>query len=163
MSRSSSYVNADGLKVGFGTRTTDNAAAGNVRTDGLRSEVVKQVASAVTGVATTDVTKPQGDEVPIPAGSIIRAVKYIATVAHTGTGALLNIGIKPKGGTGGTVDGLIKDATMASLTKGSVTVGAGSLVGTQLAEDAYITVCYKTAAFTAGAGYITVEYDLPVA
>ena len=68
MGRDSTWTNDDGLVVGFGTRTTSNDEAGNVRTSGLVEEYVIKIDDA-TALADADTAAAPGNYVGIPAGS----------------------------------------------------------------------------------------------
>lgn len=154
------WINNDGLKVGFGPRTTDNPESGPIKTEGLRKQIIKRIYDASIDAPATDTAPVEGDQVPIPANAVgIRAWLRV-TEAFVGSGATLNIGVKEADGTTIDVDGLIA-APVADLGAGEVVVGTGDLIDAVIATvPAYITVTASGGAFTAGAGELTVEYLL---
>jgi hypothetical protein len=164
-SRDSIWLNNDGLKVGFGTRTSENVNAGPIRTVGLQEHTTKVIYSA-TDIGAADNVAVQGDEVPIPAGSIITAVRIVVEEAFDSANdtATLDVGLKAKAGTEIDYDGLVAAATVAELAVGVVD-DPGVLVGTRIAVDGYISLKRNVQAFTAGKAYIVVEYErgFPVA
>ena len=165
MSREETWVNDDGLKVGFGARTLDNSNAGNVRTVGLREEMVKVLVSAAA-LADTDTAAVQGDEVPIPAGSIIRSARFVViTPFATAASGTLDIGVKIKAGGASGSGANDDDAFDAAIAVGAIDAEMdvvacdGDIVGTKTAVDLYPVFTYDTGVFTAGKGYLIVEYE----
>ena len=155
------WINNDGLKVGFGPRTTDNPEAGPIKTEGLRKEIIKRVYDAAIDVPATDTAATEGDQVPIPANAVGVRAWFRVTEDFVGAGASLNVGVKAKDGTTIDVDGFIAAEGVANLTAGAVIEGDGALIGAIVADEpAYITFTYAGAAFTAGAGELTIEYLL---
>lgn len=160
-SRESVWVNADGLKVGFGPRTTDNTQAGPYKTEGLFKQIEKRIYGV--DVPATDTVATQGDEIPIPADAIglrayIQVVDEFDSAADTAT---LSVGVKQKDGTTIDVDGIDAAVAEADLTAGAVIICDGALINDTVgANDAYITFTYGTEAFTAGSAVLVVEYAL---
>lgn len=171
MPRQNTWTNQDGLVVGFGTHTSDNAVPA------VTSEVgaVKTMTMLVTGTAieaaaslTAASLHPQGAF--IKRGSIIQRAKFETVVPFTGASSTLNIGTY-KVGTIATVDVAAGIASALALTAidaiGETVVCAGTLVngtipvGATSDSDVEIVFGYGTAAFTAGSGILTVEYIEP--
>lgn len=158
MARDNTWTNNDGLKIGFGTLDTTNDQAGEVHTKGISKELVKVLNDAST-VADTDTAAVQGDEYPIPADAIIQRAYFVVDTAFAGATAVLDIGVKQKDGTNIDDDGIDSAIDVTSLTAGAVIECDGALVGAEVgANDAYIMFTYDTAAFTAGAGRLYIEY-----
>lgn len=160
-SRNSVWLNADGLKVGFGPRHTDNTQAGPYKTEGLFKQIEKRIYGV--DVPATDTTAVQGDEVPIPADAVgLRAyVQVTDAFASAGGDATLSIGVKQKDGTTIDVDGIDAAIAEADLSAGAVITADGDLINASVGDDdAYITFTYGTEAFTAGEAVLIVEYAL---
>lgn len=163
MSRDETWLNSDGLKVGFGARTLENANAGNVRTVGIDEQMVKVLYDA-TALADTDTAAAQGDEVPIPAGAIIKSADFVVETAFTTSASgTLDIGVKIKaGGASGSGanddDGIDSAVAAGALTTGAVIACDGALIGTKTTVDLYPAFTYDTGVFTAGKGYLVVRY-----
>lgn len=159
MSRGNTWVNDDGLVVGFGTQDTSNEQAGKVHTVGYVHQIEKAIIDA-TNLGDTDTSAEQGDEMPIPAGSVIQNAYFIVDDAFTSGGsAELDIGLKQKDGTDIDDDGIDAAIALGSLSAGDVVGADGDLVGSSVgSNDAYIKFTYDTAAFTGGSGRLVVEY-----
>lgn len=150
------WTNEDGLLVRFGTEK------GAVRNDGVQ-HVVKEVfiynVADATALADTDTAAPTADEAYLPAGTIILNAYFVVDTAFTSGGsAVLDIGLKEADGTNIDDDGIDAAVAVASLTENAGIQSDGALVGTKLANDSYFMFTYDTAAFTAGAGRLVVEY-----
>ncbi len=172
MARGNTWSNSDGLVVGFGTHTEDNDVAA-VASSGGRVVLTR----LITGVDLSDTysaTDFLPQEVVIPRGSrIIRASFQVLVAFTSGGAATLDIGTFTKGLATDVVDdadGIVADMTIAELTSiGEVHICDGALVGAsgQTAVgatglgDCVIAPSYETAAFTAGSGILTVEYQVP--
>ena len=150
-SRNDIWVNGDGLKVGFGARTTRNEQSAPYRSVGLQ----KQAEFRIFGedIKSTDTGPAFNDSVPIPAGAIIDAVQVLVVEAFTAAG--IDIGLKEKDGTAIAADGFVAAGDMQSL---GVVAGAGSLIGTELAVAGYPS--YSGPAQTAGEAVVIVKYTL---
>lgn len=70
--RGNIWVNADGLKVGFGARTTANEDTGHIETDGLNKELIRKISPATIAAAAG--AAPFNDDIAVPAGSLITVV-----------------------------------------------------------------------------------------
>jgi hypothetical protein len=157
-----SYTNADGLQV------LTNGAAGVAANNGTavspKKSLVINIADA-TELGTSAAT-PDDQEAFIPAGSYITAASLIVTTAFTSAGsATLTIGAYQQDGTTVDADGI--DATVALTALNATTKAVacdGALVGGAAnvgANDVYIKSIYATAAFTAGAAKLVIEYIEP--
>lgn len=153
------WENADGLDVKFGTERA------TVRVDGIKNaedhRVVVNLPDA-TALATTDtaaVSEPT--EAFIPSGAIITAAYIVVDTAFTSGGsATLDIGTKQKAGTNIDDDGIDAAVAVAALAANAVIECDGALVPGQTTADSYIMFTYNTAAFTAGAARVIIEYTL---
>lgn len=164
MSRESTWTNNDGLKVGFGTRTLENSNAGNIRTVGIDEQMVKVLYDA-TALADTDTAAAQGDEVPVPAGAIIKSADFVVEEAFTTSASgTLDIGVKIKAGGASGSGANDDDAFDAAVAAGALTQGAviscdGAIIGTKTSVDLYPIFTYDTGVFTAGKGYLVIRYS----
>lgn len=156
-----SYTNADGLRVLTGT---DKGALGGegVTTRGVRQTLVVDLTGTAIGssfgASNIDALAPT-----LPANCIIVNADLVVTTAFTSGGAAtLTIGTYNAAGTAVDADGI--DATVAlgaintdgyvvqcdgAQVNGTVTVGGA---------DVYVGAIYGTAAFTAGAAKLIIEY-----
>lgn len=163
MGRDATWVNDDGLVVGFGTRDVQNTQNGPYKTEGLVKEYVIKVYDA-TQLGDTDTAAMQGYEIPIPANAIIESATFVVDTTFTSGGAaVLDIGVKAKAGTDINDDGIDAAIAVGSLTAGAVISCDGALVGASVGSaDAYPYFTYDTAAFTAGAGTLFIRARLDV-
>lgn len=99
-------------------------------------------------------------EFEIPAGALIRSSKMIVGDGITALTSLV-IGMKD------TVDGSVIDADglhtvilLAALGAGTIHVGAGALVGAQLASDSVVSLDVTGTTPTAGDATILIEYEV---
>lgn len=156
-----SYTNADGLRV-----LTD-ADQGAVKTQGTSPGAMHQTLvvdiPAFTAIGTTfgasniDVMNPV-----IPAGSLILSATLVMTTAATSGGAAtLTIGTYNAAGTAIDADGIDATVALTAIDAIGETVrcdGAHLTTAGYVAENAYIGLIYATAAYTAGAGKLYIEY-----
>tara|TARA_R110000868_G_scaffold208123_3_gene457511 strand:- start:475 stop:951 length:477 start_codon:yes stop_codon:yes gene_type:complete len=154
-----SYTNADGLF------TITQNAQGGVRDNGLNASngiktLVFEIKDATT-LGTSDVN-PQPNDAFIPAGSYITRASLVVTTAFTSGGsATLGIGLQQADGTIIDADGIDATVAVAALAANKAVVCNGALVGGADgvgANGAYLSLVYATAAFTAGAGKLVIEY-----
>lgn len=151
-----SWTNEDGLLVRF------NLERGAVADDGVTSlnKFVMTVADA-TALADADTAAEAGDRPYIPAGAVIeRAYFQVDTAFTSGGAAVLDIGLKQAAGTTIDDDGIDAAVAVGSLTANAVINSDGALVPSKLANNSYPTITYDTAAFTAGAGKLVIEYRI---
>jgi len=154
-----SYTNADGLRV------LTNGGQGTVQDKGVAGDgfLVVDIADFTDIGSTFGASDIDANDAVIPAGSVILGATLVMTTAATSGGAAtLTIGTYNSAGTAFDADGI--DAAVAL----TVIDAAGDVVrcdGAQasgvlgyLTADAHIGLIYGTAAYTAGAGKLIVEY-----
>ena len=153
-----SYNNADGLLV-----LTDSAQGAVNNTGsaeyGTKYLVINIPNAALFGSATT---APAANDAFIPAGAYITKASLIVTTAFAGSSAALNIGLQTLAGSAIDADGIdVAIAVTAIDAIGDVVACNGALVAGVLTvgtANAYVSFDYDTAAFTAGAGKLVIEY-----
>lgn len=155
---SSVYTNEDGLTVRFGQ------ARSTVRLDGVKNaedhRLVLKVADA-TDLTDADTAAATGEDVFIPAGAVIKSAYFVVTTTFTSGGvAVLDIGTKQLAGTTIDDDGIDAAVALAALTAGAVINCDGALISSAPTVDSYVTITFDTAAYTAGAGELVIEYDV---
>ena len=104
---------------------------------------------------------PNVDDPRIPAGAFItNAYVMVETGFTSGGSAALNIGLYEADGSTIDVDGIDAAVAVADLGANKAVVCDGAYVGGTVmpSVDAYIQLDYDTAAFTAGAGKVVIEY-----
>lgn len=171
MARASTWTNSDGLKVGFGRRTSLNNNGGTVRTQGNEEMLVMEINAAnmpkASSVART------ADDVAIPAGSYITkaTLNVLTSFADADANPTMTIGLVTAAGAAGDVDGLFAGLTEASgqltapqVVEGDVATYGGALVnGTDHigTSDLYVNVDLDTGAWDSGVAQLTVWYLKP--
>jgi hypothetical protein len=160
--------NADGLHMHYGTRDAEDRA----RTDRQNKVSMNILGENIVADPTTSdaVKAEQMQGAVIPSGALITSATLVVTEAFTSSGsATLDIGTF-NSDSGAAVDA---DGIDAAIAISSVLDTAGELVtcdgaqvakaagGTALTAAAYIVPSYNTAAFTAGAARLEVEYIIP--
>jgi hypothetical protein len=172
MPRNSTWVNSDGLTVGYGTHSEDDNVAAVVSERGPY-KVMQMYITATNLVATASVadTDQPPQAVTIKRGSHIKSAKLSVVVPFaTSASGTLTIGTFAAGdaSTVDDVDGI--DATIAVTAIdaiGDVVVCDGALVngvvplGATSNSDVVILPSYGTGVFTAGQAILTVEYAEP--
>jgi len=179
MSRETVWHNEDGLAVGFGTRSAQTNTGGATVTAGRTQEIVYTY-DDLTALG-TDATADSGiyaagkwvNSPQIPAGATVQKVTITTDTAATSGGAAdLLIGIYTISDTDGLLDAVDADGLAAA---GDSALADFSAVGETVVLDksaaaAYIgkvnvgsspvvvAPTYATAAYTAGALTVTVEY-----
>lgn len=157
------WTNSDGLVVRFGTERADSINSGVNAASPFKSISHK---FTYADVADTDTAAPAEDAPFIPANSVItRAVLYVTTPFVGATG-VLDIGLKVAAGTNTDDDGILTTGIATIDADGDVVIGDGALVlqetgdltGVAFSADQYIMTTWDTAAFTAGAATLVVEY-----
>jgi hypothetical protein len=153
-----SYNNADGLY------TLTDAAQGAVNNTGSAEYgpkflVINIPAATAIGLATT---APTPNDAYIPAGAYITKASLVVTTAFTGTSAALNIGLQTLAGAAIAAQGIdaaVAVTDLASIGK-AVACNGTYVAGTTTvgSANAYVSFDYDTAAFTAGAGKLVIEY-----
>ena len=156
-----SYTNADGLRV---LTDTDQ---GVVKLQGTSSKAMRQVIvidiPAFTAIKTTfgavdiDLLNPV-----LPANSVIMAATLVMSVAATSGGAAtLDIGTYNAAGTAIAATGIDAAIALAAIDGIGETVrcdGTLTTTGSPATVDTYIGLKWNTAAYTAGAGKLYIEY-----
>ena len=154
-----SYTNADGLFI-----VTDEAQGavrdnGVTSSNGIKTLVFEIKDSTLLGTADVD---PQPNDAFIPAGSYITKASLVVTTAFTSGGsATLGVGLQQADGTIIDADGIDATVAVADLAVNKAVVCNGALVGgtaTVGAANSYLSLVYGTAAFTAGATKLVIEY-----
>jgi len=153
-----SYTNADGLFV-----LTDGDQ-GAVKNNGGALSATKVLVVEIPDATLIGAAQvaPTPNDAFIPAGSYITSATLVVTTAWTSAGAAtLSIGLFTVANVAIDADGI--DATIAktALAVNTAVDCDGALVSTQAtvgAADAYVGSLYGTAAFTAGAGKLVIEY-----
>lgn len=148
--RKTTWTNADGLVIGFGTQDTVTLEAGEIHTKGRVRQVEMEI------YHDQDVTDESVFNCVIPAGALIRSANMVVSEAFAG-GTSVSVGVIGTDGNNADADALIAATNTASLTANADITGAGAQVGNVLANDVNIT--YATAgSFTAGRATLLVEY-----
>lgn len=153
-----SYTNADGLRVLTFGGQGEVIDRGVTESGTLVIDIADFTAIGSTfGAADIDVNKAV-----IPAGSVITSATLVMTTAATSGGAAtLQIGTYNAAGTAIDADGI--DAAIALTVidaDGDVVRCDGAQTGVTgyLSADAHVGMLYGTAAYTAGAGKLIVEF-----
>lgn len=158
-----SYTNADGLYVLTGTDRGAELYQGTTTAAGVRKTLVIDIPDFTLLGTTFGASNINPQHPVIPAGShIVNADLVMTTAATSGGSATLTIGTYNAAGTAIDADGI--DATIAltaidavgdvvqcdgAQSNGLVTIGSAA---------AYVGLIYGTAAFTAGAAKLYIEY-----
>lgn len=158
MARGNTWINSDGLEVGFGVRDSKNENAATIQTTG--NIVLWQFPLDYDQVDIIGTDVPSSKSVPIPANATILRGNLRVTTAFAG-GTNVNLGLMNSAGTAIDADGLDAAVATAALTAGAVVTFDGALIGTRIAADGYFGVTYS-GTYTAGAGIVTVEFELPM-
>lgn len=154
------YTNSDGLQQHYGTRDSSESLA--VESAGVN--VDKTLVLDFNGVDLVDAS-PTIDRTAarLPAGAYIKSVTVLVETTFVGATATLDIGtFKASDGTELDIDGFVAAQAVGGLTAGADIAGAGSQVGTIIAEDTYVLATYNTAAFTAGKARCIVTYTMSI-
>ena len=157
-----SYTNADGLRIltngGDGTEATSGTSngAGQVRT--LCIDLLGTAIGSSFGASNIDPNAPI-----IPANSLIINADFVVTAAFTSGGAAtLTIGTYNSAGAAVDADGIDATVAVAAInTIGFVVQCDGAQVNGTLTvgtADCYVGAIYGTAAYTAGAGKLYIQY-----
>jgi hypothetical protein len=160
-----SWTNSDGLVVRFGTDKGTEKESGSTEANVHRTLVHK---FAFGDIANTDVTAADPESPFIPADSVITRATLYVTTAFVGATGVLDIGLKIADGTNTDDDGIDAAIAVTALDaigdtincNGAYVSSAGNLTGLRITADQYIMTTWDTAAFTAGAATLVVEYLL---
>ncbi len=162
MARENVFLNADGLNVGFGTRTVAENEAQKIATQGAIEQVVFDLNDAVAlDLTTLDVSSDavvHGAE--IPANSLILSAKLVVkTLFASGGAPTLDIGTYDSAGAPVDANGLFAATALGALTLNAVIDGAGAQVGAVVTQAVRIGASRNVAAYTAGQAQVVVEYQ----
>lgn len=149
--RQATWLNNDGVEVGFGTRDTINKETNTVHTKGLTKELkldINHKDLPVTGAVVN--LKSSG----IPADAVISSATFAANETFD---TAIEVGTMDSDGVSVVADGLIATGIYAA---GDAVVGAGAQIGTQAGELLYVAITPTTTAPTTGRGQLVVEYIL---
>lgn len=154
------WTNADGLEVLMHGEQGNVNGKGSTVTS-VRNQLVVAIEDATNIPSSADT--PGALDGMIPAGAYITNAYFIVETGFTSGGAAtLDIGLYQKDGTVIDADGVDAAIALAAIdTAGEVVVNDGALVGgtaTVGANDAYVELKYNTAAYTAGAAKLVIEY-----
>lgn len=157
------WTNFDGLVQDFGLDRSTKVNEG-ITAENVHKTLVHKFTFA--DVANTDTAAAGPDAAFIPAGSVITRAALYVTDAFVGATAVLDVGLKVAAGTNTDDDGILSTGIATIDADGDVVIGdgayvlqeTGDLTGIRLAADQYIMTTYDTAAFTAGAATLVVEY-----
>jgi hypothetical protein len=170
MSRGNTWTNADGLVVGFGIHSEDNNVPAVVGGSGAVKTMVVELpdASALEATASVTVASIPPQSAIIPRGSRILEASFQVTTAFAGATANLDIGTHSAAavdddpnGIDAAVDVLVIDAIGAVVACDGALVAGVTSAGAASTSDVVVTFSYDTAAFTAGAGVLTLRYIEP--
>ncbi len=176
MARGASWLNPDGLGVGFGIHPSAEMFSEVAREGGYMVVQGYLVGTSLIDTNTATNYPYNPGEIHVPRGSIAMRGSAQAIVGAVGTNPTLDIGTWSTGLATEVVDvadGLCADITEAELgtigethqLNGTMIVGAGNStaisVGATANTDCRIVASYETDAFTAGTFLITVEFLLP--
>lgn len=156
------WTNEDGLVVKYGTeRSAVNKTGGNAVSE-IRTMVVDIDYSDIASVG-SHISNINVDDAYIPAGAYIKSATLVVTTAFASGGlATLDIGLAQNdASTVIDADGIDAVIAVADLGAGAVVSCNGALVGGTAAigsADGYVYFTTGTAAFTAGAGRLVIEY-----
>jgi len=144
--RKETWINEDGLEVGFGPDVKKNTDAGSNHIKG-KIKQIQMTVDAASGLPKVGEAHSSKDFF-IPAGAQIVSAHFVAEEDFDNA---VEFGLSEKDGTEIDQDGLIATGT-------STAVGAGALIGTAISENGYLTVTETTTAPTTGSGTLVVEY-----
>ena len=184
MSRYNLYRNADGLAVGYGTRSTDNktgsiVASGNgvtkiivLRIDlkdcSTESDAEAGTKGGATGAENIYVADYWANAPIIPANSHIVSARYFVDVVGAGSSAVLNVGSFVIGSDGlldaDDADSFINstDGALANVTPiGASVVGTGAAINEAGHTANSIVVPTATTDFSSGEVTVMVEFKPP--
>lgn len=162
-----SWTNPDGLVVYFGKRYTENDIAASVEpANGLKTVIIhvrgEDIPASVADAATL-AADPRS--VLIPAGAVIKSATLLVTETFTGSSSTLDIGLTSNAGVVSDMNGIDAAIALSALDANDLVKCDGALVfptaAAALATAQKVVFGYGTAAFTAGAAKLTVEYFEP--
>jgi hypothetical protein len=159
------WHNDDGLFVRFGRKEGETQVAGEYRGVGQLHEVQVLVDFARLNDVAAGTEQILSDTVRIPATAHLKAAEFYVETAFVGASGTLSFGlIDEDRATAFDADGI--DATIAVTAIdaiGDTITCDGALINTTLTNTTplLITATNATTAFTAGKGYLTLQYYTP--
>lgn len=170
MSRGNTWTNSDGLVVGFGTHSEDNGVLSVADGGTLKTYTIELSAAADledTDAITVASIPPQS--ALIPRGSSIRSATFSVTTVFTSAGAAtLDIGTYSAAAVVDDANGIDVDIALTAIDAiGDVVICNGASVGGVVPvgsvsnSDVAVVFGFEAAAFTAGAGVLTLEVIVP--
>ena len=153
--------NMDGLIVRSGARTVDSNVGRVTAVEGATKQLVLNIKGTELGDTLDTTSEAVTNGAVIPQGALITAAYLIVTTAFTSGGsAVLDIGTYTTAGAAVDDDGIDAAIAVASLTANADFACDGAQVGTVITTSGGVVVAatYDTAAFTAGAAKLVVEY-----
>jgi hypothetical protein len=150
LGKNATWLNDDGLVVGFGPRSSANQYPGKIQGNGAAKALEFEIAYN----SLPDNVNGDGGMNYIPANSSIISCTLVGQTAWTDL-TDFDLGLQQMDGTEIDNDGLI--ASEAAITAGEVVTGAGALIGTTIgAADGYLTATAANA--TAGTATVRIVY-----
>lgn len=151
------WTNADGLEVLM------HGEQGEIRPNGSTAVGVRKslVVRFDDLTELTDATwTPRANDAFLPAGAVVlKATTVVDTAATSGGSAVLDLGLYEADGTIIDDDGIDAAVAVAALTADAVIDNDGASVAARVgSNNAYVGATYDTAAFTAGAVQVVIEY-----
>lgn len=173
VARKTSFVNADGLVIYYGTNEAVVTRGGEYSrlADGRHCVTVSVSLPGLPTVASTNVQILE-DTLSLPNGAFIEQVDVLVTKETAGANANFNLGlVNQDRATQIDFDGLLAAADafnggtdLGTLTLYNVgTTEVGALVGTKITSTGLLVGWADTADFTAGVLRIRVFYSIPLA
>ena len=168
--RDNYWTNADGLVVGFGTRSQDDAASSHFSPDGAFIVSLPVIGVDLEDSDSVTAATITGQGVSIPRGAILeRATFHVHEAFTSGGAATLDLGTYDADNasiTGDDPDGIDVDIAITAIDAvGDFIVCDGALVGAAVGatsdSDVTLVAAYQTAAFTAGKGMLVCRFQLP--
>ena len=159
------WTNQDGVTIKFGDERGVAYTSGKNMSSAIKTLTHKFTYADIgnTDTAAVDVANTAA----IPAGSVILRAYLYVTTAFAGATAVLDIGLKVAAGTNTDDDGIDAAVAVTALDAvgdfivcdgALVADPTGNLTAVRFTADQYIMTTYDTAAFTAGAATLVVEY-----
>jgi hypothetical protein len=154
------WRNADGLVIAFGTSQGEPAVTGEVHMEGGLHKMLINLTAEDLPAAGAGATRL--DPLPtsaIPSGVVIESCTLKVDEAFVGVGATLDIGLAEEDGTEIDFNGLIAAAATTDMDSvGDTVAGAGASVGAALTEIGFVTATVTSADFTDGSAAIEIVY-----
>lgn len=174
MPKANYWVN-DGLAIGYGRRTVDDALPSTVRTAGAVKQLILELtdltALPLDTAAGTITAGSVSNAATIPALASVQSVTIITKTAAAGTTADLLLGVYTIGTDGVLTavdaDGLAAagDSALADFSVAGETIVLGKAAGAALigkvtvgSSPVVVAAAYATSAYTAGALQVIIEY-----